>query len=197
MTAIASIGGRGSFPPALIAVAAIPALLVALPVAYAVMRSSEAGLSGIVSELARPVTLELLGNTLTLAISVTVLTVIIGVAGAWCTERCDIPWPGLWRVVASAPLAVPAFVSSYAWASLGPAYQGMAGAVMILTLSCTPLIYLPVAAALRGIQSPQTPGVGGQQYVRPIAAARWTDSAMSPSALLHCVPPEREEVRSA
>ncbi len=167
MTAIARIGGRGSFPPALLAVAAIPSLLVVLPVAYALLRSSEAGFAGIVSELTRPMTIHLLSNTMTLAVAVTTLTVLIGVAAAWCTERCDIPWPGLWRVIVSAPLAVPAFVSSYAWASLGPAYQGMGGAVMILTLSCTPLIYLPVAAALRGIDP------SFEDVARSLGRGRW------------------------
>ncbi len=168
MTAIARIGGRGSFPPALLAVAAIPGLLVALPIAYAVMRSAEAGLSGIIAELTRPVTLELLISTLTLAISVTVLTVILGVAGAWVTERCDIPYAGAWRIVASAPLAMPALVSSYAWSSLGPQFQGMAGAIMILTLACAPLVYLPVAAALRGLDP------GFEDVARSLGRGPWS-----------------------
>ena len=153
MTAIARIDGRGAFPPGLLALAAVPAALVILPIAYAALRSSEAGLAGAIDSLFRPVTAELLLNTLTLAISVTALTVVLGVGAAWLTERCDLPAASLWRVIASAPLAVPAFVSSYAWSSLGPAYQGMGGAIMILTLSCTPLIYLPVAAAFRGMDS--------------------------------------------
>ncbi len=168
MTALARIGGRGSFPPALLAVAAIPGLLVALPVAYALMRSGEAGFAGVVRELTRPMTLELLSNTLTLAVCVTVLTVILGIAAAWLTERCDIPLPGLWRVVASAPLAMPALVSSYAWSSLGPQFQGMGGAIGILTLACVPLVYLPVAAALRTLDP------GFEDVARSLGRGPWS-----------------------
>ncbi len=151
MTALALKDGRGFFPPVLLPLAAIPALLTALPVAYAIMRSSEAGFSGAINELTRPVTLELLGNTLILATSVTLLSALLAVAAAWCTERCDLPGRSLLRVIASLPLCLPAFVASYAWASLGPFFQDMKGAVMILTLSSVPLVYLPVAAAFRGM----------------------------------------------
>src|SRR6478609_4326563 len=140
MSAIVRIGGRGSFPPALLAVAAIPALLVLVPIVYAAMRASEAGLFGIVDELQRPSTLLLLLSTLELMTGVTVMSIVLGVAGAFLTERTDLPLAPLWRIVASAPLAMPALVSSYAWASLGPAFQTMPAAIAILTFACTPLI---------------------------------------------------------
>ena len=143
-------GERSSFSVLLLALVALPGVLVALPVAYALIRSFDAGFSTLIAELLRPTSLELLVTTLELALSVTLLTLVMGISAAWVTERCDLPHASLWRVIASAPLAMPAFVSSYAWASLGPAYQGMAGAIMILSLACMPLIYLPVAAALRG-----------------------------------------------
>jgi iron(III) transport system permease protein len=143
-------GERGSFPILLLALVALPSVLVALPIAYALIRSFDAGFSGILAELLRPTSLELLINTLELAGAVTGLTLVMGVAAAWVTERCDLPYVAVWRVVASAPLAMPAFVASYAWASLGPSFQGMGGAIMVLALACMPLIYLPVAAALRG-----------------------------------------------
>jgi iron(III) transport system permease protein len=151
MSAIVRIGGRGSFPTALLFVAAIPALLVLVPIAYAAMRASEAGVWGIIDELRRPTTLQLLFNTLTLMVCVTVLSGALGVAAAWFTERSDLPYAPLWRIVASAPLAMPALVSSYAWSSLGPAFQTMPAAIAILTFACTPLIYLPTVAALRGV----------------------------------------------
>ncbi len=143
--------GRGYFPPLLLILAAIPGFLMVLPVVYAVMRASEAGFSGIEHELFRPFTAHLLANTLSLAVSVTLLATMLGVSAAWVTERCDLMGRPMLRVIASLPLALPAFVSSYAWASLGVWFQSMAGAIMVLALSTTPLIYLPVAAALRGI----------------------------------------------
>ncbi|MCW3473200.1 ABC transporter permease [Limobrevibacterium gyesilva] len=118
---------------------------------YILGRAWDAGPAGLWSELARPYTMGLLVNTVTLAVSVTAGAAVLGTAAAWCTERCDLPGRQIWRIVTSLPLAMPAFVASYAWASLGPWFQGMLGAVVILTLSSMPLIYLPVAAALRGM----------------------------------------------
>jgi iron(III) transport system permease protein len=46
---------------------------------------------------------------------------------------------------------LPAFVTSYSWVSITPAVQGFAGAAAIVSLAYYPLIYLPVAAVLRGM----------------------------------------------
>lgn len=127
-----------------------PAALVSLPLAYVALRAAQAGLAGIHTELFRSRTLMLLVNTLVITISVTVLASLIGLAVAWCVERTDVPGRRMWRIMAGVPLAVPAFVSSYAWSSISPVFQGMAGAVLVLSLSSYPLVYLPVAAALRG-----------------------------------------------
>lgn len=138
-------------PPWLVAASLIPAALVALPFGYVALRSWQAGPGGIAAELIRPYTLHLLLDTLTLATAVSVLAVLLATAAAWCTERCTLPAPQLWRVAMALPMAVPSFVMSYAYASLGPSFQGMAGAILILTLYSTPLVYLPVSAAFRSL----------------------------------------------
>jgi ABC-type Fe3+ transport system permease subunit len=48
-----------------------------------------------------------------------------------------------------APLAIPAFVQSYAWVSVIPSLHGLAAAVFISVLAYYPFIYMPVAAVLR------------------------------------------------
>jgi iron(III) transport system permease protein len=126
-------------------------MLIGLPLAYVVLRSWQAGPSAIFAELVRPRTLALLVNTLTLAMAVTLAAGFIGTAAAWCIERCDVPGRHVWRIMVSLPLAVPAFVSSYAWSSFGGAFQSMPGAIIILTLSSFPLVFLPVSAALRAM----------------------------------------------
>ncbi len=145
-------GGRISRPPLWLALAIlVPFGLVLLPIAYVVLRSAEAGPSGIVSDLLRPYTLTLLRNTLEIATFVPILAGSIAIAAAWCTERCDLPYARLWRLAIALPLAMPAYVSSFAWSSLGPAFQEMLGAVLILTFYSVPLMYLPICAALRGL----------------------------------------------
>lgn len=144
-------GGRSGPPAWLLASALAPAALIALPLVYVAMRSWQAGARGIAAELMRPRTLMLLGNTLAIAAAVTAASGVVAIAAAWCIERCDLPGARLWRVLAVLPLAVPAFVGSYAWSSIDSAFAGMGGAILILTLSSYPLVFLPVAAALRGM----------------------------------------------
>ena len=75
---------------------------------------------------------------------------VLGVGVAWCVERTDLPGRRVWAVLAALPITVPAFVTSYSWVSITPAVQGFAGAAAIVTLAYYPLVYLPVAAVLRG-----------------------------------------------
>lgn len=127
----------------------LPVGLALLPLVYIGVRASQTGLADIGNELLRERTLTLLINTITLAVSVTLCSVVLGSAAAWCVERSDLRARRWWRVLAALPLAVPAFVSSYAWSSIDSSLQSMAGAILVLTLSSYPLVYLPVAAALR------------------------------------------------
>ena len=129
----------------------MPAALVLLPIAYVAVRAVQAGPSGILADLIRPYTLGLLVNTLVLSSTVTLLACIIGTAAGWCTERSDLPARRWWRLATALPLAMPAYVSSFAWSSFGPGFQEMPGAILILTLYSVPLAYLPVCAALRGL----------------------------------------------
>ncbi|MBN8999501.1 MAG: iron ABC transporter permease [Rhizobiales bacterium] len=139
-------------PPLLLVLAAlVPTALIALPIVYVLLRSWNAGWYAIAAELARPRTMILFWNTTVLTVSVTVFAAMIGFGAAWLTERCDLPGRAAWRVLLALPLAMPAFVASFAWKSLGSEFQGIAGAVLILTLESFPLIYLPVAAALRSM----------------------------------------------
>ena len=74
---------------------------------------------------------------------------VIGTAAAWCTERCALPLRRLWTVLLVLPIAMPDFVAGYAWHSIRPSFTGLWAAALVMTLSTYPLIYLPVAAALR------------------------------------------------
>jgi iron(III) transport system permease protein len=52
-------------------------------------------------------------------------------------------------LLATAPLAVPAFVHSYAWVSLVPSIHGLFAGVLVSVIAYFPFLYLPVAATLR------------------------------------------------
>ena len=76
---------------------------------------------------------------------------LIGVATAWLIERTDLPGRRVWSVLMAAPLAVPPFIASFAWVSISNSLQDFAGALLVVTFAYYPLVYLPVAAALRGL----------------------------------------------
>ncbi len=97
----------------------------------------------------RPRVAELLINTLLLVVLTLPICAVLGVALAWLTERTTLPGRRLWAVLAVAPLAIPAFVQSYAWVSLVPSMHGLAAGVFLSVLAYFPFIYMPVAAVLR------------------------------------------------
>lgn len=115
------------------------------------MRAREVGWEAAVALIFRDRVYELFLNTLKLDVAVTLLSVLIGVATAWFVERTRLPGRKIWNAVVTLPFAVPAFVSSYSWISIYPGFEGFGGAVLILTMANYPLVHLPVAAALRGM----------------------------------------------
>ncbi|MEJ0003847.1 MAG: iron ABC transporter permease [Pararobbsia sp.] len=143
---------RGKRAPAvLFAVCALLALWVLSPIAFTVMRAATFSLADIGELLWRPLVGELLGNTVLIVVSATFASALIGTAAAWFVERTNLPGRRIWGVLAAVPLAVPPFISSYAWVSLSLDLQDFAGALLVITCSYYPLVYLPVAAALRGM----------------------------------------------
>jgi len=92
---------------------------------------------------------ELLVNTVLLEAFTIPLSIALAVTLAWLVERTDIPFARLWSWLAVAPLAVPAFVHSYAWISVVPGMRGLQSGVFVSVLAYFPFLYLPIAAALR------------------------------------------------
>ena len=135
-------------PGLLVAGAAVSALVL-LPIVVTAANAEAAGWQLAVALLWRPLVGELLLNTLSLIACVTAACAIIGTAAAWAVERSDLPGRRLWGVLVVVPLAIPAFISSYAWLSLNSAFATFGGALLVVTMSYYPLVYLPVAAALR------------------------------------------------
>ena len=128
------------------------AILVAatcIPLGYVVWGTVSVGWARAYELVVRPRVGELLINTVALVFITVPLCLLIGVGLAWLTERTDLPGRGFWRPLFVAPLAVPAFVNSYAWVGVIPSIHGLWAGVLITTLSYFPFMYLPVAATLR------------------------------------------------
>ncbi len=135
----------------------VPVLLLVglslLPLLYVGLKAWQAGLHEAIRLLWRPYVLRLLGNTLMLMAGVTAACVIIGVSLAWLLERSDLAGRRLWGVILCLPFAVPAFVSGFTWVSLSSRFEGLGGAILVMTLSKYPLVFLPVAATLRNLDT--------------------------------------------
>lgn len=120
-----------------------------IPIGYVVWSMVSLGPGPVYALLARPRVGELLLNTVGLVVVTVPLCLILGVVTAWLVERTDLPGRAVWRPLFVAPLAVPAFINSYAWVSVVPTLHGFWAGVLVTTMSYFPFAYVPVAATLR------------------------------------------------
>ena len=131
------------------AISIVIALALLLPLGLLGLDARAAGWSEIHRVLFRERSLYLLQHTVVISVLVVFFAAVIGVAAAWCTERARLPGRRAWTVFLVLPVAIPDFVVGYAWHSIDPTINGLVGATLVMTLGTYPLVYLPVAAALR------------------------------------------------
>jgi iron(III) transport system permease protein len=144
--------GKRPRPPFGVSTVAILAVLIALfsllPLGYVVFMTAATGWDTALELIFRPRVGELLLNTVLLMLVTVPLCLVLGVGGAWLVERTTLRGKKVWAVLLAAPLAIPAFVNSYAWVSAVPSLHGLFSGVLIATLSYFPLVYIPAAATL-------------------------------------------------
>jgi iron(III) transport system permease protein len=146
------VGRRAAaYPPLLLAACVLVAAVAAIPLIFVIGYTVSIGWDEAWRLLVRPRIGELLFNTARLTLGCMVLSAALGTGAAWLVERTTLPGRRIWNVLLAAPLAVPAFVTSFGWVSLTAAVEGYWGALLIVTVSYYPLVYLPAAAALRGL----------------------------------------------
>ena len=138
-----------------------------LPLLYVGTKAWQAGWSEALHLLWRPYVFGLMRNTLLLMIGVTLTCALVGLSLAWLLERSNLAGRRLWGVVLCLPFAVPAFVSSFTWVSLSASFEGLGGAILVMSLSKYPLIFLPVAATLRNLD----PAL--EESARTLGQNRW------------------------
>lgn len=142
-------GQRSTGHVAVVSVAVVTGLLSLLPLGFVVFVAVTSGWGTIADLVFRPKVGALLLNTLTLLVLVLPLSAGLALALAWLIERTDLPMARVWSWVMVAPLALPAFVHSYAWNAFLPRFHGLGAAVLVSILAYLPFVYLPVAAQLR------------------------------------------------
>ncbi len=144
--------GKRPRPPFGVSAVSILAVLIALfsliPLGYVIVMTAATGWDTAVDLIFRERVGELLLNTVLLMAITVPLCLALGVGGAWLVERTTLRGRKWWAVLLAAPLAIPAFVNSYAWVSAVPSLEGLWSGVLIATLSYFPLVYIPAAATL-------------------------------------------------
>jgi len=168
--AVARAGARRARrrAPLLLAAAACTVVaLVCLPLAYLVLRVVQGGADAW-SVLGRQRILELVGQTALLVVLVTAVALVLGLSLAWLVTRTDLPGRRFWAVAAGLPLVIPSYVAALILlAAFGPRgflqqilegpfgvervpeIYGLWGAVLALTISTYPYVYLLVVASFR------------------------------------------------
>ncbi|HEX5645734.1 MAG TPA: ABC transporter permease subunit, partial [Nitrospira sp.] len=111
---------------------------------------------------------ELLLNTVSLAGTVSLLTLVLGVSTAWLVTRFDFPGRRVWEIALVLPLAMPTYVLAYVfnyllgfggpveqlWQSIAGAHarilspQSFWGATLVMALDTFPFVYLLTRSAL-------------------------------------------------
>jgi iron(III) transport system permease protein len=167
-TAAAVSTPRRRAPVVLVAAAAPVAAAAAIPLVYLAVRALSADAAAR-SLVPFDTTVELVANTALLAVGVIAAALVVGVPLAWLVVRTDLPGRRVWGLAASLPLVIPSFVAALALLGalaprgllqqllepLGveelPEIAGYWGALLALTLSTYPYVFLLAAAGLRGL----------------------------------------------
>ena len=167
----------------------LPALLVALamvlPLAYLIIRSTDATEEAW-SLLLRPRTAQILGRSALLVVTVTVASVALAVPVAWLTVRTDLPLRRVWGVLTALPLVIPSYVGAFLVVSaLGPKgllqsvlsgpfgverlpnIYGLPGATITLALLSYPYVLLTV----RGVVGRLDPAL--EESARGLGVGPW------------------------
>lgn len=133
--------------------AVVAVLLSLIPFGYLLVRVFGAGFDSFVESIERTRTLELLANSLLLAIAVSLSAMLIGTLQAWIAVRSNLPGRKVFAVLAALPLAIPSYVAAYSWVAVIPGFSGFFAAWLLLTVGTAPLVYLSVSAALARFDS--------------------------------------------
>jgi len=134
-------------------VAVVAVLLSLIPFGYLLVRVFGAGFESFVESIERTRTIELLANSLLLAIAVSLSAMLIGTLQAWIAVRSNLPGRKAFAVLAALPLAIPSYVAAYSWVAVIPGFSGFFAAWLLLTVGTAPLVYLSVSAALARFDS--------------------------------------------
>jgi len=133
----------------------IVSIAVVLPLCFLLLQATQVGWASLHALLFRGLTAQLIWDTVSLTVVVTLLCALVGTVAAWVVERTDLPGRHIWAVLLVIPIGIPDFVVSFGWRAIFPAFGGFWAATLVMTLAVYPLVFLPVAASLRNADPAQ------------------------------------------
>jgi len=148
-------------------VSALVSIVVLVPLGFSLVRTFSVPPAKAAALIFRPIVGELLVNTIGIVVATTLVCGVVGLFAAWTIERHDFSGRSLLATLFAVPLAIPAFITSYAWVSISPLFEQFGGALVVLSCSYFPFVYLPVAAALRGLDPTL------EESARVLGVGRW------------------------
>ena len=151
--------------------AIILVLILALPIIYLSIRTIDA--TNTAWEMLFSIrSLQTLGRSLLLMVTVTTISGLIALPLAWVTARTDLPLSKMWTILATLPLVIPSFIGAYLFNSafgpkglmqnllekpLGidtlPDIHGLFAATAVLTLLSYPYFFLTIRGSINNIDS--------------------------------------------
>ncbi len=103
---------KGNPPgPFLLSISIAIALVMTIPILYIVRQSFRANINDWIRLVDNRIP-ELLWNTLSLTLSVTIVTIILGVSLAWLVHRTDLPGKKYWKWLLATPLVIPPYIGA-------------------------------------------------------------------------------------
>src|SRR5258707_1086853 len=120
------------------AAAVLVSLATLLPLGFIAEVAVRTGWATVAELGFRPRVGGLLVNTVLLVAITVPAYAALALVLAWITERSDLKGARLWSALAVAPLAVPAFVHSYAWITVAPGMHGLWAAVLVSVIAYSP-----------------------------------------------------------
>lgn len=165
---------NGNIPgPSLLAVTVLIAIVMTVPLIYVVYQSLLAGTDSWRRLISNRIP-QLLWNTLSLSLSVTILSSLIGVVLAWVVNRTDLPGRKIWKGLLALPVVIPPYIGAVTYIIVfGPrgwvfnwlnrsasqvvelpfSIFSFAGVVLVMTLFTYPYVFLITGSAMRKTSS--------------------------------------------
>lgn len=128
--------------------AVLSALVSLVPLWYLTVQATSRGWGEIGDEIFQQRTFDLVTRSLLLCAAVTAICAVIGTAAAWIIVYSGLRGRTALTIAFSLPLAIPSYLSAFAWISRWPSLSGFWGAFIVLTFATFPYAMLPVMAAM-------------------------------------------------